>query len=52
MVAALADPQYAKNVPVISGANKDEVTLWFALHRYFMQTSYPFTKLLPPKGDD
>ena len=49
MAAALADPQYAKNVPVISGANKDEVTLWFALHRYFMQTSYPFTKLLPPK---
>ena len=49
MVAALADPQYAKNVPVISGANKDEVTLWFALHRYFMQTSYPLTKLLPPK---
>ena len=49
MVAALADPQYAKNVPVISGANKDEVTLWFALHRYFMETSYPFTKLLPPK---
>jgi para-nitrobenzyl esterase len=49
MAAALADPQYAKNVPVISGANKDEVTLWFALHRYFMQTSYPLTKLLPPK---
>ena len=49
MIAALADPQYGKNVPVISGANKDEVTLWFALHRYFMQTSYPFTKLLPPK---
>ena len=49
MAAALADPAYAKNVPVISGANKDEVTLWFALHRYFMQTNYPFTKLLPPK---
>ena len=49
MAEALADPQYGKNVPVISGANKDEVTLWFALHRYFMETSYPFTKLLPPK---
>ena len=49
MVEAMADPEYAKNVPVISGANKDEVTLWFALHRYFMETSYPFTKLLPPK---
>ena len=49
MVEAMAEPEYAKNVPVLSGANKDEVTLWFALHRYFMETSYPFTKLLPPK---
>lgn len=49
IAAALADPQYAKNVPVISGANKDEVTLWFAMHRYFMEASYPFTKLLPPR---
>ena len=49
IAAALADSQYAKNVPLISGANKDEVTLWFAMHRYFMQTSYPLTKLLPPR---
>lgn len=47
--AALGNPEYAKNVPVMSGANKDEVTLWLGLHRYFMATSYPFTKLLPPK---
>ena len=49
LLASLADPDYAKNIPVISGANKDEVTLWLGLHRYFMQVSYPFTKLLPPR---
>ena len=49
LLAALADPKYAKNVPVISGANKDEVTLWLGLHRYFIKTAYPFTKLLPAK---
>jgi para-nitrobenzyl esterase len=48
LASALGNPLYAKNVPVISGANKDEVTLWLGLHRYFMNTSYVFTKLLPP----
>jgi para-nitrobenzyl esterase len=48
LASALGNPLYAKNVPIISGANKDEVTLWLGLHRYFMNTSYPFTKLLPP----
>jgi para-nitrobenzyl esterase len=49
LLAALADPQYAKNVPVISGANKDEVTLWLGLHRYFINVGYPLTRLLPPR---
>lgn len=49
LLAALADPQYAKHVPVISGANKDEVTLWLGLHRYFINVGYPLTKLLPPR---
>lgn len=48
LASALGNPLYAKDVPVISGANKDEVSLWLGLHRYFMKTSYPFTKLLPP----
>jgi len=48
-MAALGNPNYAKNVPVIAGANRDEVTLWLGMHRYFIETSYPFTKLLPPK---
>ena len=49
LLAALADSQYAKNVPVISGANKDEVTLWLGLHRYFIDVAYPLTKLLPAR---
>ena len=49
LLAALADPQYAKDVPVISGANKDEVTLWLGLHRYFIDVAYPLTRLLPAR---
>jgi para-nitrobenzyl esterase len=48
LASALSNPLYAKNVPVISGANKDEVTLWLGLHRYFMSTRYLFSKWLPP----
>jgi para-nitrobenzyl esterase len=33
---------------VIAGSNRDELTLWLGLHRYFMSVSYPFTPLLPP----
>lgn len=49
ILGALANPAYAKNVPVIAGATKDEVSLWLALHRYFMDTSYILTKFLPPR---
>jgi para-nitrobenzyl esterase len=49
LLATLADPEYAKNIPVISGANKDEVTLWLGLHRYFINVGYPLTRLLPPR---
>ena len=48
-MAALGNPRYAKNIPVIAGANRDEVTLWLGTHRYFVDASYPFTRLLPPK---
>ncbi len=47
--AALADPQYAKRVPVMVGSNRDEVGLWLGLNRYFVDGSYPLTRLLPPK---
>ena len=49
METALGMTEYAKNVPVIAGATKDEVSLWLGLHRYFLDTSYILTKLLPPK---
>ena len=49
ILGALANPAYAKNIPVIAGATKDEVSLWLALHRYFMDTSYILSKFLPPR---
>lgn len=49
IVGALGNPDYAKNIPVIAGATKDEVSLWLALHRYFIESKYVFSKLLPPK---
>jgi para-nitrobenzyl esterase len=48
LLGALGLEEYAKNIPVIAGATKDEVSLWLGLHRYFVDVSYPFTKLLPP----
>ena len=47
--AALADPRYAKNIPVMAGTNRDEITLWIGLNRYFIDVSYPFSKLFPAK---
>lgn len=47
ILAALGDAKYAKNIPVIAGATKDEVSLWLALHRYFVEAKYPLTKLFP-----
>jgi para-nitrobenzyl esterase len=49
MLAALASPENAKQIPVIAGANRDEVTLWLGLHRYFVDANYPLTRLLPPR---
>ena len=48
LLEALSRPEYAKNIPVMAGANKDEVSLWHGLHRYFVDVSYPLSKLLPP----
>jgi len=45
--AALGDKEYAKKVPVISGTTRDELTLWLGSHRYFVEESYPFTRLFP-----
>ena len=49
MLAALADSKNAKDVPVIAGANRDEVTLWMSRHRYFVNADYMLTRWLPPR---
>lgn len=46
---ALANPAYAKNLPVIAGSNRDEVALWLGLNRYFVESDPVLFGLLPPK---
>ncbi|MDG0969185.1 MAG: carboxylesterase family protein [Porticoccaceae bacterium] len=48
LISALGSAEFAKDIPVMAGATKDEVALWHGLHRYFMNANYRFTKLLPP----
>ena len=50
MLAALGDSNNAKDVPVIAGANRDEVTLWMSRHRYFVNADYMLTRWLPPES--
>ena len=45
--AGLASAEKKNNIPVIAGSNKDELSLWLATNRYFVDASYPFTKLVP-----
>lgn len=49
LIAALGDTRYAKNVPVMIGSNRDEVTLWLGLSRYFVDADELLFGLLPPK---
>jgi len=49
LLAALSDPKYAKRIPVMAGTTRDEVTLWVGLNRYFVDISYPFSRLLPAR---
>ena len=49
LLEALGDPRYAKNVPVMAGSNRDEVTLWLGLNRYFVDADAYLFGLLPPK---
>jgi len=44
---ALGNPKFIKNVPVLAGTTKDEVSLWIGVSTYFTEKSYPFTKLIP-----
>ena len=43
----LASSIEKNNIPVIAGSNKDELSLWLGSNRYFVNASYPFTKLVP-----
>ena len=50
--ASLEDPKNSKNIPVIAGSNKDELSLWLGANRYFVNASFPLTKFVPiPKVD-
>jgi len=45
--AGLAASQKKNNIPVLAGSNKDELSLWLGANRYFVEASYPLTKLVP-----
>jgi para-nitrobenzyl esterase len=49
MLAALGDPRYAKHIPVMAGSNRDEVSLWLGLNRYFVDADPVLFGVLPPK---
>ena len=49
LLAGLGNPRYAKNIPVMAGTTRDEITLWVGLNRYYVDVSYPLTRLLPAK---
>ena len=49
ILLALGNPEYAKHVPVLAGTTRDEITLWLGLNRYYVDVSYPLTRLLPAK---
>jgi len=47
--AALASSVHAKSVPVLAGSNRDEVTLWLGLNRYFAAGEELLFGWLPPR---
>jgi len=47
MRAGLVSSKNKKNIPVIAGSNKDELSLWLGTNQYFVKGSYPLTKLIP-----
>ena len=47
ILSALGNKKYAKNIPVIFGSNKDELSLWLGVNNYFSERTYPFTRLIP-----
>ncbi len=49
MLSAMADAGLNKQVPVLAGSNRDEVTLWLGLNRYFVDGEPVLFGALPPK---
>ena len=44
---ALKDLNNRKNVSVMAGSNKDELSLWLGANRYFVNGYFPLTQLIP-----
>ena len=42
MSKALSKKEYVNNVPTIAGSNRDEVKLWLASAKYFVDLKYSF----------
>ena len=42
LTAALSKKEYVNNVPIIAGSNRDEVKLWLASAKYFVDLDYSF----------
>jgi para-nitrobenzyl esterase len=42
LTKALAKEEYVNHVPIIAGSNKDEVKLWLASAKYFVDLDYSF----------
>ena len=42
LTEALSKKEYVNNVPTIAGSNKDEVKLWLASSKYFVDLNYSF----------
>ena len=42
LTEALSKKEYVNNVPTIAGSNKDEVKLWLASAKYFVDLNYSF----------
>jgi para-nitrobenzyl esterase len=47
VIAGLSSSKEKNNIPVIAGSNKDELSLWLGSNRYFVNATYPLTKLVP-----
>ena len=45
--SALGNSAFSKNIPVMLGTNKDEISLYIGISPYFIKKTYPFTKLIP-----